>query len=450
MRRGKVEPIIWSGLDIGSRKISLIVTETDPLSQEAQVIAIGSSRSRGISRGEIRNGDLVVESIRKAVDEVEKAYDLNVRDTFLSIGPSSAFSFVMGQKLSLREEGEPERTVTGKDIKDILKEVLKTARESTQDLLLHAIPLTFSVDSGSSMKDPTGLLGSELAVEVLFIGLAGEEVRKSVSCAEKAGLNVLGVVHKSIASAFGSLSEEELEDGAVVVDIGAGTSTVTYAREGLVRAMAVFPVGGDLVTQDVAELLSIPASKAEYLKREVSLSEAPEDLHDELEFEMGGEPFVVTVRNVLDIVSPRIEEIFFRFIVPKIEEFECEGALRTIVFSGGVAESPGFIDLASESFEIPVRLGVPVKESSLPLHARGCEFSSTVGIANYLLERKNYPENLLKPGSLGSGIAWGLERTGEIMVSNHKKGEAEIKGSDGKSQMARFFDALKNAFKELF
>jgi cell division protein FtsA len=263
-------------------------------------------------------------------------------------------------------------------------------------------------------------------------------------------LNVLGVVHKSIASAFGSLSEKELEDGAVAVDIGAGTSTVTYAREGLVKDMAVFPVGGDLVTQDVSELLSIPASKAEYLKREVSLCEAPEDLQDELEFEMSGESFVVSVQNVLDIVSPRIEEIFFRFIVPKIEEFERGGALRTIVFSGGVAESPGFIDLASESFEIPVRLGVPVKGSSLPPHARGCEFSSTVGIVNYLLERDNYPESLLEPGSLGLGVALGLEQTGEIIASNPWKGRAGKKASGGKYSMTRFFDALKNAFRELF
>ena len=95
MRRGKVEPIIWSGLDIGTRKISLIVAETDPLSQDTQVIAVGSSRTRGISKGEIRDADLVVESIRKAVDEAEKAFDLNVRDAFLSIGPTSVSSFFL-------------------------------------------------------------------------------------------------------------------------------------------------------------------------------------------------------------------------------------------------------------------------------------------------------------------------------------------------------------------
>ncbi|HOC81560.1 MAG: Cell division protein FtsA [Synergistetes bacterium ADurb.Bin155] len=446
MRRGKVEPIIWSGLDIGTRKISLIVAETDPLSQDTQVIAVGSSRTRGISKGEIRDADLVVESIRKAVDEAEKAFDLNVRDAFLSIGPTSVSSFILEHKCTLSEEGITERPVTGKDMKDIIREAMKGAREITEDLLLHAIPLAYSVDAGPSVKDPRGALGSELATEVLFIGLAEEEVRRSISCAEKAGLNVLGVIHKSIASAFGSLSVEELEDGAVAVDIGAGTTTVTYARGGQVRGVGVFPGGGDLVTQDISEVLTIPASKAEYLKREVSLFESPEDLGDELEFEMGGEPFVVTVQDVLGIVSPRIEEIFFRFIVPKIEEFEQEGTLSAIVFSGGVAGSKGFMDLASESFETPVRLGEPVKGTSLPPHARGCEFSSTVGIVNYLLERDNNPDNLLEPvfGALAP------EEAGMIKTPSPWKGKLVKKENEGKGPMARFFDALRNAFSELF
>jgi len=450
MRRGKVEPIIWSGLDIGTRKVSLIVAETDPLSQDTQVIAVGSSRTRGISRGEIKDTDLVVESIRKAVDEAEKAFDLSVRDTFLSIGPSSVSSFVVSHRCSLSEEGVPERPVTGKDMKDAIREALKSARENTEHLLLHAIPLAYSVDAGPFVKDPRGALGSDLAVEVLFIGIGEEDVRTSISCAEKAGLNVLGVIHKSIASAFGSLSEEEIEDGAVAVDIGAGTTTVTYAREGLIKGVDVFPGGGDLVTRDISEALDIPASKAEYLKREVSLFECPEDLGDELEFEMGGEPFVVTVKDVLGIVSPRIEDIFFRFIVPKIEEYQGDGVLRTIVFTGGVAGSPGFMDLASESFETPVRLGEPVKGTSLPPHARGCEYSSTVGIVNYLLERDNNPDNLLEPEFPKQGDALKLEEPGSIKVLNPWKGKAGKKENEGKGPMARFFDALRNAFSELF
>jgi len=263
-------------------------------------------------------------------------------------------------------------------------------------------------------------------------------------------LNVLGVIHKSIASAFGSLSGEEIEDGAVAVDIGAGTTTVTYTREGLIRGVDVFPGGGDLVTRDISEVLAIPASKAEYLKREVSLFECPEDLGDELEFEMGGEPFIVTVKDVLEILSPRIEEIFFRFIVPKIEEFQRDGALRAIVFSGGVAGSPGFMELASDSFETPVRLGEPVKGTSLPPHARGSEFSSTVGIVNYLLERDNNPDNLLEPEYPRLGDALNLEEAGSIKVLNPWKGKAGKKEDGGKGLMARFFDALRNAFSELF
>ncbi|HOI81094.1 MAG: cell division protein FtsA [Thermovirgaceae bacterium] len=450
MRRGKEEPIIRSGLDIGTRKISLIVTETDPLSSEMQVIAVGSARARGMSRGDIQDPDLVVESIRRAVDEAETAFDLNIRDTFLAVGPSSASVFRLEHRFPFREEGTPERPVTGKDMKDAVKGAVRAARERGEELLVHAIPLGYSVDSGSPVRDPRGLKGSELSVEVLFIGLPEDEVKRSITCAEKAGLKVLGVVHKSIASAYGSLSEEEICHGAVVVDIGAGTSTVTCVRDGAVRDVTVSPVGGDLVTQDVAKLLMIPPSKAEYLKREISLFEDPCDLMDELEFELDGEPFVATVQDVLDIVFPRMEEILFDFLSPRIEEFGQEKGLRSIVFSGGVAGAMGFLDLINDNYEIPARIGGPVNAMSLPPPARGCEFASTVGIVNYLLEREAHPENLLEPCLVELTGAPDEEQARDILILEPRRTGPGRNIKRGKGPMGGFIDALKNAFRELF
>lgn len=450
MRRGKQEPIIRSGLDIGTRKISLIVTETDPLSSEMQVIAVGSARARGISKGDIQDPDLVVESIRRAVDEAETAFDLNIRDTFLAVGPSSASVFRLEHRFPLREEGTPERPVTGKDMKDAVKGAVRVAREKGKELLVHAIPLGYSVDSGFPVRDPRGLKGSVLTVEVLFIGLPEEGVRRSITCAEKAGLKILGVVHKSIASAFGSLSEEEIIDGAVAVDIGAGTSTVTCVRDGTIRDVSIFPAGGDLVTQDVAKLLMIPTSKAEYLKREISLFEDPCDLQDELEFDLDGEPFVATVQDVLDIVFPRMEEILFDFLSPRIEEFGQEKFLRSIVFSGGVACARGFLDLVNDNYDIPVRIGGPVNAMSLPPQARGCEFASTVGIVNYLLEREAHPEILLEPCLAELTGAPDDEQSMDILILDPRRSVATRKGNRGKGPMDGFIDALKNAFRELF
>ncbi len=450
MRHEKEEPVVLSGLDIGTRKVSIVVAEKDPVSSDFQILAMESTRSRGISRGEIVDKDLAVESIRKVIEIAESSSDFHVADTILSIGPSTVDTFTMEHNFSYRDEGSLERPVTTADMREVTRQAIGKAKESNDDFLLHAFPLAYSVDEGSEIRDPRGLKGSELSIRLLLVTIPSKTAQDIIDCAEKAGLNVVGIVHKSLASAMGSLTDDEMKHGAVAVDIGAGTTSMAFIRDRAVQDIAIFPAGGDQVTRDIAELLEIPCSKAEYLKREVSLNEDSCDLCDELEFEMDGEPFLTTVKDVLDIVSPRIEEIILRFVKPAIEGALSRNYNRAVVFSGGVSRTPGFEDFLNEYFDGPVRVADPVKAQSLPHHARGNEFASTAGIVQYMIESEKYPDFYIQP-SLGSNSGLPGYDEGQkipIIELGKRSGSRRKRHKDG--MISRFLNALKNAFKELF
>lgn len=450
MRHEKEDPVVLSGLDIGTRKVSIVVTEKDHVSSDFQIIAMESIRSRGIGRGEIVDKDLAVESIRKVIEIAENNSDFHVSDAILSIGPSAVETFTTEHTFRYREEGAPERPVTSADMREAIRKTIGRAKEANEDFLIHAFPMAYSVDSGSEVRDPRGFKGSEISVRLLLVALPVQTVQDIIHCAEKAGLNIVGIVHKSLSSALGSLTDDEMKHGAVAVDIGAGTTSLAFFRDGSVQDIAIFPAGGNQITNDIAELMEIPCSNAEHLKREVSLNEDPDDLGDELEFQMDGEPFVTTVQDVLDIVLPRIEEIILRFVKPVIEGNYSRNDRRIVVFSGGVSRTPGFEDFLHDCFDEPVRVAEPVNAQSLPPHVRGKEFTSTAGIVQYIMEKENHPDLYIQP-SLGEKInAPGYDAGQNILILDPGKRSVPGSRKRGKSFIGRFFDALKNAFRELF
>ncbi|MDT8284828.1 MAG: cell division protein FtsA [Thermovirgaceae bacterium] len=437
MRRKANEPFFLTGLDIGTKKISIVVMETDPVTSESHVISIGSVNSKGIKKGDIIEPDLCVESIVNAIEKVESS-SVYVSDAILSVGPSEVDSIILNETIRLREEGAYERPVTSSDMIDVVREAIFSARARSDECLLHAVPLEFSVDQSDFMTDPRGYKGTELTVSILAIFAPFKSIRDAVDCAEKAGLNVVGVIHKSISAGFGSLLPEEMDNGCVAVNIGAGTTSAAFFKDGKLQNLALFPIGGDQVTSDLASVLGVPSINAEYLKREVALSESGEDLYDELEFALDGKAFITSVEEVLSIISPRIEEILSRFLKPVIDSFGSEEAICSIVFSGGVAKTPGLLSFVEPFFGAPVRIGTPVDPGSLPLENRGSEFTSAVGIVNYFMEKENNPDLYLEPSLTD------LVKEAEGSKDRKKWIDEFFK------KWREFTQALKNAFSELF
>lgn len=449
--KSSMDPFLLSGLDIGTKKITVIVAEKDPKTSDILVVCTGIARSKGIRKGDILDHDLMVESIREATDKAESIIGLPVPGTVISIGPSKVNSVVLNHSISLRKNGDPDRPVTSADMKDVVEEAIDSAMQMSEDCLLHAIPVKYSVDHDDGLDDPRGYKGSELSVEMLAIFVPERSIAEAVDCARKAGLDVVGVIHKSVSAALGSLSKEEMEKGSVAVDIGAGTSSMTYVHNGIIKGVDLVPVGGDHVTNDISQILGISASLAEMLKREVSLVESEESLCDELEFDEEEETFVATAGDVLDIIYPRIEEILVRFIDPGIKMISGTGKLASLVFSGGVTRSLGFGSVIDDLFDLPVRIGEPLDSNSLPPQSRGSEFTSPLGIIHYIFEKERKPDIYLEPSCHEMlGEKEGVNTIGDIIREPRRIFTGGINRPERTDRFAALIQAVKHAFKELF
>ena len=451
MRRESRDPLILSGLDIGTRKISFVVTETDPASFEMQVILISSARSRGVTKGDILDPDLCVESIREVIDESESSLGLHVNETVISFGPSQTESFRLDQTIMLHEEGAPDRPITSGDMKNAVAASITAAKTRSEDFLLHAMPLGFSVDGGYPTSDPRGQRGSDLTVSLLAVFVPEKSVMAAIECAEKAGLKVNGIIHKSISTAFGSLFPEEMKKGAVAVDVGAGTTSAAFCIDGFIQGIAHFPIGGNHITKDIAKVLGIPFTKAEYLKREVSLTEDDDSIQDELEFEMEGKTFATSVEEVLNIISPRVDEMLGYFFKPWINGLDAAGSVETIVFSGGVSASPGFNDVVGEFFQSHTRMGLPVGMSCLPPQGKGSQFVSSIGIFNYLCARDENPGFYLEPSFKEMVEENEISgRTERSTMNSQKTGHPFRAQNRENGFFVKIIRELKHAFRELF
>ncbi len=453
MRPEPADPFLNSVLDIGTRKIAVAVFESDPATTEFHVNCIATAHSMGIRKGDILDPDLVVESIRQAFEKAEKEVGLHIRDTVASFGPTGTRTIVSEYKICLSDETEPEKPVNASDMKEVVAKAIASECPRPEEFLMHAFPMEYSVDGGHPLKDPRGVKGTELSVSVLCIFVPEQSFLDALDCVRKSGVHVHGIIHKAVSSALGLLSNEEFRRGAVVVDMGAGTTSITTIRDSRIRGVSLLPTGGDHVTGDVAEVLGIPSSAAEFLKREVSLEEEEDSLSDELEIEIDGKPFVATVEEVLYIVYSRFEEMMVRFVKPGILSMSSGKGPMEVLFSGGMTRSPGFIDMTENLTGFRCRIAEPVNSRSLPPGKGGPEFNSLIGSIRYISEREESPLDYLEPSfeayNEGPDDRSPIDRdTSAIFGARVKPFRSGKRGK--KNRLSGLADAVRKAFRELF
>jgi cell division protein FtsA len=204
----------------------------------------------------------------------------------------------------------------------------------------------------------------------------------------------------------------------------------------------VIPVGGDHITNDLACVLRIPISKAEAVKREVSLDENPESLVDELEFENRGKRFVCTVKEVVDVIACRLEELFGTLVSKEIAESGVTMLPAGIVLTGGVAKTDGIDQFISQVVDLPVRIAQPLDIHRMPPGRNGLEYAAASGVIRYVLEKERNAFRYLEPVLSVPGAPVSDDRT--------KRSSGVKKTPQGRTSFQGIIDSIKKALKELF
>lgn len=350
------------GLDIGTSKVMAVVAEILP-DGDLKLAGLGVAPSHGgLRRGVVVNIDATVQSIQQALKEAELMADCKIQRVHTGI----TGSHIRG----LNQSG----VVAIKDIKEVsptdVTRVIETAKavniSSDQRVLLVA-PQEFIID-GQDVKEPVGMSGARLEVKVHIVTGAQSAAENIIKCVRRCGLEVEQLLLNPLAASQAVLTDDERELGVALVDIGAGSTDIAIFTGGAIRHTAVIPIGGDLITNDIAMALSTPTRDAEDIKIDSGYAKQMlADPDDQVEVPgLGGRgPRMISKQALSGVIEPRVEEIF-SLVHQVIHDSGYEGVLSSgIVLTGGSAVMPGMVELGEDIFLKPVRRGIPKYSSTL-------------------------------------------------------------------------------------
>lgn len=393
------------GLDIGTTKICAIVAEVTE-DGSANVIGVGSSPSRGLRKGVVNNIESTVESVKKAVEEAELMAAVQINSVYTGIAGSHISGISSRGVVALKKQ-----EVTRSDVQRAIDSARSLSVIPQDRRVLHVLPREFMVDDQDGIRDPLGMSGSRLEVDVHIITGAVTSAQNLIKSVNRAGLDVIDIILQPLASSEAVLTPEERELGVAMVDLGGGTTDLAIFAEGSIRHTAVLPIGGQHLTTDVAFGLRTPPAEAEKIKIQYGAARVELVSNDALvEVPSVGErpARFCSRKEIAQIIEPRVEEIF-ELVAREITRAGYDGMLPAgVVITGGTSMLAGMLEAAERVLDLPCRRGVPSGVGGLrdivsgPMHATG------VGLILHALRHAEEMESSGRRG--GRGVGRVLER----------------------------------------
>lgn len=372
--------MIIAGLDVGTSKVTTVIGELAP-DGVLDIIGEGNVPSQGLKRGVVVNLERTTEAIRQSVHQAERVAGVKVERVILGVGGPHLKS-VTSHGLAAIRRGQ---SISAADVERAIEQA-KAYPFDTDLELLHALPLEFKVDGQEGIRDPVGMAGVRLEVDVHLVAAGRGPLANLRRAVGEAGLEIEALVAQPLASGLGVLSPEEEHMTVLLLDVGGGTTEVAVFREGRLAHSSVLPLGGDHVTQDIAQLLKIPFEEAERVKRKYGAA-LPELADPELVLEInqeGGSLGEVPAPELARIIRPRLREIL-HLARQSVDEAlgPLEIKVNRVILTGGSALLKGFDLLARQQYSLPVRVGKPHGVSGLTDVVATPAHATAVGLVRY-------------------------------------------------------------------
>ena len=364
------------GLDIGTSKVVALVAELTP-DGNFNVVGVGQTPSKGLKKGVVVNIEATVLSIQKALEEAEVMADRRIAQVFTGIAGNHIVSFNSSGMVAIRD-----KEVGPSDVERVL-ETAKAINIPTDQQILHILVQEFIIDGQEDVREPIGMSGLRLEVQVHIVTGAVSAAQNIVKCVRRCGLEVNDLILQPLASSLAVLTEDEKELGVALIDIGGGTTDIAIYCQGSIRHTAVIPIAGDQITNDIAMALRTPTLEAEDLKIQHGI--ARQEMADpNIMIEVAGvgdrEPRPMSKQALAAVIEPRVEELFILVRDVMRESGYEEMVASGIVLTGGSALMPGMVELAEQVFLRPARIGVPEYRGHLYEVLRSPRFSTSIGL----------------------------------------------------------------------
>ncbi|HEY3344544.1 MAG TPA: cell division protein FtsA [Anaerolineaceae bacterium] len=398
------EPIVV-GIDIGTTKTCTLVARVEG-ERSLRILGVGIEPSQGIRKGTVVDLAAATQSVARSIEKAERSSGLEITSALVSLAGSHVSSVN-----SRGVVGISGRVIDEDDVARALEAAQAVAIPHNREVI-HVIQRGFVIDGQDGIRMPMGMHGYRLEVEAHIITAAASTVENLRQCVSSSGVEASQFVLNPLASAEVVLSETERQMGAVVCDIGGGTTDLAIYIDGDVWHTMVLAVGGNHITSDIAHGLRLPVSQAEDIKKQYGHAienEVGEDEFFSVRTFSEEKPIQVSRKELAHIIEARVEEIF-QLVLQEIKRSGYDGLLPAgMVLTGGSSLLPGIRSLASSVLGVPVRIARPENLVGLTDQLGSPAYSTSVGLLYWaLLMNETSPRQGGGGGSHPKGVPMDL------------------------------------------
>ncbi len=339
----------------------------------------GVMESAGMRKGLISDLAPAAKTVKAAIERAEWVARANIDECVVGVGGPHIRGVNTNGGFDL---GSRMREITREDVRSAMERARAVERPPDREIL-HLLPRQFILDDQPGIFDPVGMVGARLEVDLHIATCSGSALQSTVTCANRAGIEVTEAVLESIAAAEATLSADERELGVCLLDIGAHSSDLVVFFEGAVAHTASIPVGGAHFTNDLAVGLQMPVIQAEELKRQYGhavVTAVPQEAEIQID---NPNPQIVRLRSFAEILEPRARELMY-FVKESLRHGGVVDALGAgCVLTGGGSALPGMLDVTETQLRVPARTGMPVRLSNMPSELIHPSFATPIGMLLY-------------------------------------------------------------------
>jgi cell division protein FtsA len=395
-----------AALDIGSSKVAcLIARRADAVEGTPLIAGAGAQATKGVRSGAAIDLEALERSIRLAVEQAERAAGARISEVIVGVSGPDLRSDVVRAKLPLAG-----REVSLQHLREVRSAALDSFNASGRQVL-HASLLGYALDGATGVRDPRGMYADALTASYLIVSAPVAGLKNILQSVSRAHLEASAIVAAPYAAGLAVLAEDEAEQGAVVVDVGAGVTSAAAFSDGRLLHVETLPMGGARATSDLAQGLGTTFAAAERMKivnGAVGLSEvAALEMVDAPRLGPDGrlEAAQCARADIAQILQPRFAELL-ELMDGRLSRASATGRPlpRRIVLTGGSSQLPSLRELAEDAFRAPVRLARPCNVAGLGETYSTPSFAAAAGLLRWELAG---PAEVAAPGTERTGTAGG-------------------------------------------
>ncbi|MBX6334009.1 cell division protein FtsA [Candidatus Saccharibacteria bacterium] len=346
-------PTPYVGLDVGTSAVRCVVGVLDPNNpNKLSIIGHGSASNQGMRKGIVAQVDEVTDAVTQAVAEAERISGVRVQGATINVNGTHVQGLNSKGVIAISAAN---REITVDDRLRVEEAATIVQLPSNREII-QVFAQNYRLDGQENIKDPVGMQGVRLEVDAHIVTAATPNLRNLDMAVEKAEVAIHNHTLSSLAAAEAVLNRQQKEAGTVLLDIGAGTTNLVVIEDGEVQHVAVLPIGGQHITNDLAIGLKTDLDIAEAVKLQHA-SLVKDRPRRDIRIKTHGEEYLFKAEDVAMVTEARVEELF-EFVNKELVRIHKAHKLPGgVVLVGGTAKLPGLADFAKEQLQLAARVG---------------------------------------------------------------------------------------------